>query len=419
MNKHKQLFFVGAIAAVILAGNVSAQIAKPDSSLHLYRNAQNTLDTSHLAIYSYDNNGNVLEEIHKYHIDKSIRKSVYAYDANGRRIASSDAYYNESSQTYTITFKREMAFDASGIASSTKYYEYDFATSQFLMNQGDSTGITNDPSGRLSSLTNLLYNKTTGQWDNSQKTDFSYNGSSAEPAAHTSYVWNTTTMAWEAAFKKEGQYWPLGFARDQSKASTGWNYSFDGTVWQPVSYDTLITSNNRIDSMYSYRWDGSTLTPSLRSGIVYDAKGAVFSGVTDEYLNNAWEIGGGYKDSLVYAPTGEVLFRHIKNYEKPTAAWMENARIIYFYSGTLSVKDLAVMESIQVYPNPATDKLTVENNLDEQVSATVFSLQGKEVLQVVLEKGSNSLITSQWPAGIYLLRLHHAAAVSARKIVIR
>ena len=63
-----------------------------------------------------------------------------------------------------------------------------------------------------------------------------------------------------------------------------------------------------------------------------------------------------------------------------------------------------VEERLVVYPNPATDRLTVEANvLDEEV--VLYDLLGRAVRRARLVAGKAELDTSRLPAGVYVVRV--------------
>jgi hypothetical protein len=77
---------------------------------------------------------------------------------------------------------------------------------------------------------------------------------------------------------------------------------------------------------------------------------------------------------------------------------------------------------VQVYPNPATDFVTIrfaEALSNQPVNFVVTDMMGRKLLS---EDSVNSLFTidvSQWPSGVYVIRLAQEGIWCVRKIVKR
>ncbi len=83
--------------------------------------------------------------------------------------------------------------------------------------------------------------------------------------------------------------------------------------------------------------------------------------------------------------------------------------------GILSLPaSIKTKEDVEVYPNPAVDKVIVRfpNKLTHPLTLSVWSMQGKEMLQCYLDAGQSEseLTFSNIPSGMYLLRFHNSIA---------
>jgi hypothetical protein len=63
---------------------------------------------------------------------------------------------------------------------------------------------------------------------------------------------------------------------------------------------------------------------------------------------------------------------------------------------------------IQVYPNPVTDFLTIENNTSEVLSVNVYDVSGKLIISKSLNQPIESIDVSQLAKGTYLVELLNA-----------
>jgi len=76
---------------------------------------------------------------------------------------------------------------------------------------------------------------------------------------------------------------------------------------------------------------------------------------------------------------------------------------LYQNIGTTSI-DPTLVASVRVYPNPARDRVFVEN-FPGQAVAVIHNLQGGQVKQVYLNEGSNTISLERLSPGMYLLSI--------------
>ena len=79
-----------------------------------------------------------------------------------------------------------------------------------------------------------------------------------------------------------------------------------------------------------------------------------------------------------------------------------------------SVADIN-LDDIQVYPNPAHDRLFIQT--DKALEVTLFSITGKQVLHEQILDPANGINISQLPGGIYFLRLRAGNEEVTMKVV--
>ena len=66
--------------------------------------------------------------------------------------------------------------------------------------------------------------------------------------------------------------------------------------------------------------------------------------------------------------------------------------------------DMADGISLSVYPNPASDRISIAVSGTESAEATLFDINGRAVLTMTLHQGVNTLGVSQLQQGVYILR---------------
>ena len=89
-----------------------------------------------------------------------------------------------------------------------------------------------------------------------------------------------------------------------------------------------------------------------------------------------------------------------------------------FTTSASRMEDMASAISVNVYPNPASDKLMV--NIENATGAVVLLVQntiGQIVLQKTVSSGVNELPVSSLPAGIYFLHVTSNGSETTEKFV--
>ncbi len=70
----------------------------------------------------------------------------------------------------------------------------------------------------------------------------------------------------------------------------------------------------------------------------------------------------------------------------------------------VGLESVAEQPSVKVYPNPASDRLTVALGEGRAVDVDVYDMRGYRVLHVAKAKGITTLDISALPDGIYVVR---------------
>ncbi len=73
--------------------------------------------------------------------------------------------------------------------------------------------------------------------------------------------------------------------------------------------------------------------------------------------------------------------------------------------GVTGLQSTVAPVSVKVYPNPATEKLTISLKESGAYAAVLSGVTGNRVLQTTLQQGANELQVAKYPAGIYYLTI--------------
>ena len=84
---------------------------------------------------------------------------------------------------------------------------------------------------------------------------------------------------------------------------------------------------------------------------------------------------------------------------------------------TISLKNMVQLKT-QVYPNPASNALTIRNNENESLKATLMNAQGAIILTDNLSAFTAKTIpTSDFATGIYFLQLSTSTTSNTQRVI--
>lgn len=136
-------------------------------------------------------------------------------------------------------------------------------------------------------------------------------------------------------------------------------------------------------------------------------------------VNEPWSL-------QLYRPGTKELFDIEAGYETgkySSASYITNGLSVVSEAilKSVSIPDGFNMESIKVYPNPASDQLAifVPNSLSDQLHVLITDMHGKNYMKTELLSGKSTINISQLPPGVYMLQLQYKENVHVRRIVIQ
>ena len=88
-----------------------------------------------------------------------------------------------------------------------------------------------------------------------------------------------------------------------------------------------------------------------------------------------------------------------------------------YYAAPAGIMELKSSQ-ISIYPDPATDKITIETSATQgQSQLSVMNLNGQEVITRQLTQSKTQLDISGLPGGVYFVRLINERTIVIRKFV--
>jgi hypothetical protein len=98
------------------------------------------------------------------------------------------------------------------------------------------------------------------------------------------------------------------------------------------------------------------------------------------------------------------------------ANYVDNAGSAYIFKSTVIVNiqtiESSKYQNINIYPNPVTDELTIENG---QGTAIIYNAVGQSVQEVDIDASKVQLNVSELPQGIYTIHIRKTNGESITK----
>jgi hypothetical protein len=358
-------------------------------------------------------------------IDSKTIKIVY--DANNNRISkivqkwNGSAWNNYAQYTYT--------FDANNIQTSTLYQTWN---SSAWVNSWRHIFTYNANNYLISELDQEW---SGSDWVNSYQCIYGYD----ENYNWTSEVdlnWNGTAWVndWQYIYTYDAknnlinEYW-------QSWNGSAWvnyvqfipNYdinnirtseliqNWNGSAWEDntLYIYTYDANNNLICGLGKY-WNGSTWVDFYRYIYTYDSNNnpTIISG--QEWNDSIWIIIWQY---LYTYDVNNLLKNFSHKYWNDAGTKVTSGDSTYYYFHTvLGINDLMVQRrGITVYPNPSSEKITIESPTIGYLS--ILNVNGQQLLQKEITEPITTVDISNLPSGVYFVRATIDKAVQVKKII--
>ncbi len=130
------------------------------------------------------------------------------------------------------------------------------------------------------------------------------------------------------------------------------------------------------------------------------------------YLTPASRFYDAYKGSLL--ATADLFGDTSEAYQAVKDAWF--AVGITEADSVLSVSETATPVAVQVYPNPASQQITIASDESKAFSVYIINILGVPVIKSDVQRGLNSVDISSLPKGIYTIQYSDGSRKQAQKL---
>lgn len=172
--------------------------------------------------------------------------------------------------------------------------------------------------------------------------------------------------------------------------------------------DSIVTLSLVIDSLPAVSWNSNTDTLAL-NGSAISLSGATPAGGT--YTGAG--VSGNY-----FFPDSAGAGTHVISYVYTDSSGCSNVAEKAFVVVVAGINDIELAANIQLYPNPANDKLVLQSDLfsTHEVNPVIYDVTGKSVITSFQKQGNNIMFNiNKLADGMYWVRFNiHGTSVSKK-----
>lgn len=320
---------------------------------------------SYIINFTYDSNGNMLTQTSMHWTDswQNSYRYTWTYDSNGNMLTELDE--NGQGNTWVNSHRNTYTNDANGnrLTEVVEQWQSDSWANQYRET------YTYDTNGNM--LTELYEEWQSNSWVNSERFTYTYDASG-----------NMLTEL------------------DESWYYNNWN----NNIKQNYTYDT----NGNLLTLLMQFWMSGIWSDVNRSVYTYDSNGNSVTGKNEIKQGDSWIPDMGFM--FIYSQKKYIDYiSDSYRYEASFKSFLNGVEIKNSNPGIFSVA-----------PNPATDKIIIQAPvLTSPCYLSILDLNGRELLQQVLDQPSTRVDISMFAKGVYLIKLTVDGKVQVIKLVKR
>lgn len=180
-----------------------------------------------------------------------------------------------------------------------------------------------------------------------------------------------------------------------------------------LAYDGL----NRLQDELSFSWNAQSNSFDLQTDVeyFYTALRALpdsLKGIESQAFPGSPTV---FKRQFTYDANDSLVISEI--FDGTTGNWVPLWKQTFAYLGIGTGIVQAKSLDSKVFPNPATDQLFVQHADYQMATASLQSMSGQRIKQLILPPGQNSIDLHDLPAGTYMLHLIAGGKAAVHKFV--
>ena len=197
--------------------------------------------------------------------------------------------------------------------------------------------------------------------------------------------------------------------------------------WNGISYSktgvityTYDAGNYRTTELYQ-NWDGTTWILISQTTYLYDSHYNLTSLMIQKWGNSSWV--NYLKESFTYDANDFTKTLAFKRWN-PTAEYINGGDSLYYYFHTvMGISDVNTpIQNITVYPNPATDDLTIESpclagSQAQKSKIEILSINGQKIKEIITDEEKTVVDLRSFSGGVYIIRIITDKEIVTKKII--
>jgi len=211
--------------------------------------------------------------------------------------------------------------------------------------------------------------------------------------------------------------WTGYYIEDQDDISFKHKYDTDSLRdggYVEISYDNGVSWTNIANDTIGY-WDPHFYNPFFSLNPIIANGNAAFTGnskgwrQSEIYGCNFYLLSNPYPVYLRFVFSSDSI-------QTNKEGWMiDNISICLGCGNCLGINEAENKELISIFPNPATDELTIETQLTSEIE--ISNLEGQVVKKFEVNDGKLSIDISDLNSGIYIIRVQTDKGITTKKFI--
>jgi len=389
----------------LLQKSILSQSYLQDSLYTYGRNQAGTdWENTYRDYYSYDDAGNMTERINWMLFGGTMQKSQkYSYSYTNNNLTE-EIRYNWWTNSWTNYKKINSTYNSANYITESIESEWqNNAWKSILKNN-----FTYDANNNLVEEIEIYWNDSLSNWLNMGKIENTFDANNNLTLSIV-YGYNSTTNEWVNYWKYEYTY----DANNNLTLSIWYSAQYGTSTWNNYRKEEFIyNTNNKITEKNTYNWSSNTWTNSYKYIFEYDANENLIHRNETIWSSGTWVNLWNY--SWTYDSNNNLIEYYSSNWV--AKGWTDFEKITYYTSLHEVTNVSGIVSNLTVYPNPATNTLTI-NNIKENATISIFNLSGAIVFTKKITATTATIDLSSFRSGIYILKIEENSGTTIQKIV--
>lgn len=349
--------------------------------------------------------------------------SSYQYKIQYRNVINGNQTVREETQfqwenRWQEKIKNEYTYNSMGELTKSALYVMDSTTAQWQQTIRNTFGYKN---GKKESFVTEQRDSISHAWKNTFMYEYEYNNNDSV-TQKLMYLWNEEAKDWEYNFKYEYYYNYLNY--QDSCCQFQWDSLANHWV-RLYKYEFMYNMNQKLESQYQYCYDSINCQWDSCACNLYEYANEYlykYEYCTYDSVSNEWNYE--WKHEYFYDNQGRIkqLHRYKHSSLKSTASdWELDTKDFYFYAN--SVTGVTVPEilsnEIQIYPNPASEQLTIEMGNFENCKLKITDITGKIIREYSINSNKTVIPLTQFKPGAYFFVIENGSTKKTNKVIIK